>query len=412
MSSDETYRTAITRIAPAEDERNLLEQTTTEWKRGCNIAVDAAWGTGNLDAQAVQSLAYDRVREQTALKSQHAILATHQAADSMRSCIEQHGIRSASKPSFTTPTIRYDSRSMTLFDDGTVSLMTVESRVRCPLVLPEDGDSGYQQQFLDDDAWSLTESTLTIRDGRFYLHLGFKRPVTESDSIAADGAVLGVDIGVDNLAVTSTAQFFSGSELNHRRDEFERIRGRLQQTKTRSARRTLRSMSGREQRHVRGRLHDIANEIVGEAQRYDCTIIAFEDLDGIRDRIPEAGFFHRWAFRQLVAYVTYRTELLDIRVETVDPTYTSLRCADCGHVDDANRPSRGQFRCQRCETSANADYNAAKNVALKYVRRGPQSSRRTGASRCALKSGTVTPNGEFTPYPKGFEAEFTDKSTV
>jgi len=170
-------------------------------------------------------------------------------------------------------------------------------------------------------------------------------------------------------------------------------------------------MSGRERRHIRDCLHNIANGIVEEARRYDCSLIVFEALDGIRERPSTGGLFHRWAFRQLIAYVTYRTEPLDLRVETVDPRYTSLRCADCGHVDDANRPSRGQFHCQRCGTSANADYNAAKNIALQYVRRGHQSSRRTGASRCALKSGTVTPNDGFTPYPAGFEAEFTDKST-
>jgi len=408
VSSDETYRTAITRLDPDETACDRLEQTITEWKRGCNVAVDTAWQSDDLRSRVVQSLAYDRVREQTDLNSQHAVLATHQAADAMRSSVEQHGHCLAPKPSFTTPTIRYDSRTMTLFDDGTVSLSTIESRVRCPLVLPEDED-GYQQQFLRSDSWTLTESTLTIRDGSFYLHLGFSRPVSKTDSTAADGTVLGVDLGVDNIAVTSTAQFFSGAELNHRRREFERIRGQLQQTGTRSARRTLRSMGGREQRHARERLHRIANEIVAEAHQYGCTVIAFENLDGIRDRIPNAGFFHRWAFRRLVAYVAYRTEVLEMRVETVDPTYTSLRCADCGHIDNENRPSRVQFCCQQCGTSANADYNAAKNVALQYVRRGHQSPRRTGASRCALKSGTVTPNGGFTPYPDRFDAEFMDK---
>jgi len=217
VSSEETHRTAVTRVEPDEAARELLEQTITEWKRGCNIAVNTTWGSTDLDSQTVQSLAYDRIRDQTELKSQHAVLATHQAADAMRSCVEQHGIDSASKPSFTNPTIRYDSRSMTLFDDGTVSLMTIGSRVRCPLSLPDD-DNGYQQQFLDADAWSLTESTLTIRDGRFYLHIGFSRSVSDTESTAADGAVLGVDLGVDNIAVTSTARFFSGSAL----DEQER----------------------------------------------------------------------------------------------------------------------------------------------------------------------------------------------
>jgi len=46
---------------------------------------------------------------------------------------------------------------------------------------------------------------------------------------------------------------------------------------------------------------------------------------------------------------------------------------------------------------------------MRYVRRGQQSSRRTGDSQLALKSGTVKPNAGFTGYPDGFEAEFTDK---
>jgi len=46
---------------------------------------------------------------------------------------------------------------------------------------------------------------------------------------------------------------------------------------------------------------------------------------------------------------------------------------------------------------------------MRYVRRGQQSSRRTGDSQLALKSGTVTPSGGFTAYPDEFEAELTDK---
>jgi len=37
----------------------------------------------------------------------------------------------------------------------------------------------------------------------------------------ADGTVLGVDLGIENLAVTSTASFFSGRELTHDLREFE-----------------------------------------------------------------------------------------------------------------------------------------------------------------------------------------------
>ncbi|OYR79721.1 transposase, partial [Halorubrum sp. E3] len=51
----------------------------------------------------------------------------------------------------------------------------------------------------------------------------------------------------------------------------------------------------------------------------------------------------------------------------------------------------------------------AKNIGMRYVRRGQQSSRRTRNSQLALKSGTVTPSGGFTAHPEGFDAESTDK---
>nr|WP_303648779.1 transposase [Haloarchaeobius litoreus] len=358
--------------------------------------------------QDVQPLAYDAVREKTRLGSQHAVLATHQAADAITGCVErQRTGKKTSKPRFTAPTVTYDARTMTLFDDGTVSLATVEDRVRCPLVLPDDGD-GYQWQFLDTDEWELTESTLKARDGAYFLHLGFRRPNT-GQTTAEDGTVLGVDLGIENLAVTSTACFVNGRELTHRLCEFERTRAGLQQAGTRSAHRTLDRASGRQLRYVRDVLHNAANEIVGEARRYDCDVIALEDLTEIRTQ-TRAAWGHRWAFRTLSEYVAYKAEAVGIAVERVEPANTSRRCVECGFTAAENRRSRDEFRCQECGAAANADYNAAKNIGMRYVRRGHQSSRRTGDGRLALKSGTVTPNGGFTAYPDGFEAEFTDES--
>ncbi|RLM53400.1 transposase, partial [Halorubrum sp. Atlit-26R] len=176
----------------------------------------------------------DDVREHTDLGSQHAILATHQAAQAITGCIERKAKdKKVSKPAFTAPTVTYDTRTMTVFDDDTVSLSTTESRVRCDLALP-DADDGYQRQYLNSDNWSVTESTLTVRDGDYFLHIGFRRPKTDTErNTAEDGTVLGVDLGIENLAVTSTASFFSGRELTHDLREFEKARAGLQQTGTR-----------------------------------------------------------------------------------------------------------------------------------------------------------------------------------
>ena len=408
MADDYVRRTAITRLSVDDEQRELLEETISEWKRGCQLATDMAWGKCNAKSD-VQPLAYDNVREHTDLGSQHAILATHHAAQAITGCLERRSNgKQVSKPTFTAPTVTYDTRTMTLFDDDTVSLSTTESRVRCELALPEAED-GYQRQYLDSDHWSVAESTLTARDGDYFLHIGFRRHKIEIErDTAEDGTVLGVDLGIENLAVTSTARFINGRELSHNLREFEKVRAGLQQTGTRSAHRTLEQSSGRERRYVRDVVHQASNAIVDEALRYECDVIAFEDLTDIRDRTG-ASWGHKWAFRTLYEQVEYKAEAVGISVKQVGSAYTSQRCAECGFTADENRRTRTEFRCVKCESEANADYNAAKNIGMRYVRRGQQSSRRTGDSQLALKSGTVTPSGGFTAHPDGFEAELTDK---
>ncbi len=408
MEDDYVRRTAITRLEVTDEQRNLLEDTISEWKRGCQIATDMAWGKCNTKSD-VQPLAYDDVREHTDLGSQHAVLSTHQAAQAITGCIKRRVKgKKVSKPTFTAPTVTYDARTMTLFDNDTVSLSTTKSRVRCPLALPDD-DDGYQRQYLNSDTWSVTESTLTVRNGDYFLHIGFRRPKTDTErNTAEDGTVLGVDLGIENLAVTSTAHFVNGRELTHNLREFEKVRGGLQQTGTRSAHRTLEQASGREFRYVRDVLHRASNAIVDEALRYECDVIAFEDLTDIRAR-TRASWGHKWAFKTLYEQVEYKAEAVGISVKQVGSAYTSQRCAECGFTADENRPTRTEFCCQKCGSEANADYNAAKNIGMRYVRRGQQSSRRTGDSQLALKSGTVTLSGGFTAHPEGFEAEFMDK---
>lgn len=287
---------------------------------------------------------------------------------------------------------------MTVFDDGSVSLATTGGRIRCELALPTD-ENGYQSQYLEDGSWEVTESTLSKRDGEFYLHLGFRKPKPEPKAKARDDdedrTVLGVDLGIVTIATTSTAYFASGKELRHRHREFERIRSNLQKTGTQSAHRTIQQISGRESRYVRDELHQVANDIISEALDHDCEYIVFENLSHIRKRAPPVKEFHQWAHRQLVDLVRYKTEAERIRVEFVSPENTSRRCPECGHTSEENRIRQAEFECESCGTTANADYIGAKNIGWRFVRQGLQSSGRTGDGQLALKSGTVMPNRGF-----------------
>jgi len=55
------------------------------------------------------------------------------------------------------------------------------------------------------------------------------------------------------------------------------------------------------------------------------------------------------------------------RVEKVSPAFTSQRCSACGRVDRGSRESQAVFRCTSCGFAANADVNAAINIAAGHA---------------------------------------------
>ncbi len=397
MVSDEYHRrTLITRLILRSDEdEQLLLDTIEEWLDGCKLASGLTWNECHTKSD-VRQLAKQQIKQETKLGDRHATLACHEVSGAIKSCIQRRKKgKKASQPQFTTRSVTFDRRTLTVFpDQEKVTLTTLgdHSRVHADLCLPEDED-GYQYHYLDSDDWEYTESTLHYRDGDWYIHLGYRtaKEDDEAESATENGTVLGVDLGVNQIAVTSTARFFDSAELNHYRRECEKTRGSLQQTGTQSAHRTIESLSGREERYVKHVLHSVANGIVEEALEHDCDGIVFKELDGIREDLPEAAWHSEWAFRKLKEFVEYKAEYEGLFVDTTNPRNTSKRCNECGFTHNDNRHA-GEFECQSCGKSNYADYNAAKNVAELYFRRGHQPSGRKSVSQYALKSGARTPS--------------------
>ena len=397
MASGMDYhrRTLITRLnVRSREDHNLLSDTVDEWLDGANLGSDLAWETCHTKSD-VRTLAKDHIKRETELGDQHATLACHTVAGAIKSGLERRkNGKKASKPQFTSRSMRFDRRTLTVFaDQEKITLTTLGdySRVHADLCLP-DNEDGYQYSYLQSDKWEYTESTLQYRDGEWYIHLGYRTPKNEEpDSTTENGTVLGVDLGVNQIAVTSTARFFTAGELNHYRRECEKIRGSLQQTGTQSAHRTIQSLSNREERYVRHVLHTVANGIVEDALEHDCVGIVFEDLTDIREELSYAAWHSEWAFRKLRSFVEYKAEYEGLFVDTLEPRNTSKRCNECGFTHPDNRNSE-TFRCLKCGKQNHADYNAAKNVAELYLRRGHQPSGRRSVSQYALKSGSRTPS--------------------
>jgi putative transposase len=68
------------------------------------------------------------------------------------------------------------------------------------------------------------------------------------------------------------------------------------------------------------------------------------------------------------------------RVEKVSPAFTSQTCSQCGTRDREARESQAVFRCRSCQHTANADVNAAVNIARKNAAGRAVSARRAQKS--------------------------------
>ncbi|MDQ6645542.1 MAG: transposase, partial [Chloroflexota bacterium] len=182
---------------------------------------------------------------------------------------------------------------------------------------------------------------------------------------------LGVDLGVVQLATDSTGESFSGANVHEVRARSHKRRQTLQQVGTRSAKRRLKKMSGREKRFQKDTNHRIAKTLVHKAV-VSCKALALEDLTGIRERVTvrhENRYErHSWAFSQLRCCIAYKAAWAGIEVRYVDPRNTSRTCSECGSCDKKNRQSQASFLCKQCGFCCNADVNAAINISRVVVK--------------------------------------------
>jgi IS605 OrfB family transposase len=191
---------------------------------------------------------------------------------------------------------------------------------------------------------------------------------------------LGIDLGIVNIATTSDGEIMAGRELNRTRLRERGLRTKLQKKNTPSAKRRLRRRRRKEARRARDINHKIAKHVVAEAERTGRGI-ALEDLTGIRERVrlrkPQRATHSGWAFAQLGAFIAYKARRAGVAVVHVDPAYTSRTCAECGHIDRANRVSQAWFACRNCGFVDHADRNSSRNIrarAWELRRRGAQST--------------------------------------
>lgn len=344
------------KLNPTQEQAQILLETVKQYEQAINLPLKIGYEKHISNGVELHKLTYYKLRELTQLPSQLVCSARCKATESLKS------IRSKTKGKFNTklpkskrfPAVRYDRNSCGITSTA-VKLATIDGRIRIPML----------SHPLMKNEWDKAERTCELQyrkhKDEWYLIVF----VNVEEPEASGDRVLGIDRGCKHVAVTSANEFYDSKHLRKVKGKYNHLRRRLQSKGTKSAKRLLKKISGKENRFVKDTNHCISKKLI--AQPYD--VFVLEKLE-IKKSKKLGKRFNRilagWSWGQLEQFLTYKAMLAGKCIEHVDARYTSQKCSTCGHTERGNRQFQAHFCCRSCGFELNADLNAARNIKQNY----------------------------------------------
>ena len=333
------------KLLPTDKQVKLLLDTIKEANTVCNAISEVAWEKKIFNNFKLHHQIYHPYKVSFQLSSQMLIRQVAKVADAYK--IDKKTIR-AFKP---LGSISYDSRIMTYKGDDIVSLWCIGGRQKIKFIC-------HNRKYLP---YIKGEADLVYKNNKFYLFQTVDIPEEDMNDVEE---FIGVDFGLTTIAHTSNNVEFSADGLNSYREHRQKVRSSIQSKGTKSSKKLLKRLSGKEKTHASIINHTIAKQIVISAKEQGKGI-AIEDLTGIRftSKRRNKTFrtkFGKWNFSQLRQYITYKALFNGVPLVVVPPAYTSQTCSNCNHI---GKRTNKRFQCNNCGTVIDADYNASINIA-------------------------------------------------
>ncbi|MCY9748443.1 transposase, partial [Paenibacillus larvae] len=198
------------------------------------------------------------------------------------------------------------------------------------------------------------------KSGKWYAQISIEVPT----SVTNNENIMGIDLGlkVPAVSVTSTGKtrfFGNGRENKYIRRKYQQRRRKLGKLKKLSA---IRKLGNKEQRWMKDQNHKISRQIVDTAIQEGVSIIKLERLENIRKTArtsrKNAKNLHSWTFYQLQQFISYKANLVGIKIVEVNPAYTSQTCPACA---EKNKAKDRWYECS-CGFNAHRDRVGAINI--------------------------------------------------
>ena len=328
----------------------VLLDTMNFFNKICNDISKIAFENKEFNVFKLHHLVYKNIRFlYPNFSSQLVIRAIKVVSDSYKSKNEY------SQPNLfrKLASVVFDNRVIKFYGDDIVNIWTLNGRLKLPINVFNKELFYYRKGEID----------LVFNEGSFYLLCTLEIPIGKKYK---PKGIVGVDLGVKKIAVTSLGDTFSGEQVEKKRKQYSSHRQRLQKRGTRSAKRRIKKVGSKESRFRKDTNHVISKFLVMKAKALGYSI-ALENLKGINKRVTVRQVNRNermsWSFAQLRNYITYKAELYGVPLVIVPTPYTSQTCNKCRHCEKGNRKSQEVFLCKLCGHTENADFNASKNIA-------------------------------------------------
>ncbi|PAY34316.1 transposase [Ligilactobacillus salivarius] len=364
-----------------------FSKTMKQYRLACNYVSEYLFNNNfPLNKNEVQKVIYNTIREKFNLKSQMTISCIRSVIARYKTVKTQMARRPYKyqdqntgewyrevrdltwlhKPiSFNRPQVDLQrNRDWSYLSSGQLSINTLDGRVKVDPIC-----RGFNQYL--DGTWKFGLAKLLKSSGKWYLHISATKEVTDFDKQAVKH-VVGIDRGLRFLVTSYDEQgktaFFDGQAIMRKRAKYQKLRAILQAKGTKSAKRRLKKLSGRENRWISDVNHCLSKTLV---QKYGAnTLFVLENLNGVsfeRTDLPKAlrNQNKSWAFYQLEQFLTYKAHLHNSEVVEVSAKYTSQRCPKCGVIKKDNRNhEKHEYHCDNCSYRSNDDRIGAMNIQL------------------------------------------------
>ncbi|HLI68509.1 MAG TPA: transposase [Ktedonobacteraceae bacterium] len=373
----------MVQLKPTPEQAQILHRTLQEHTACFNVVAQVGFTEQCSNGVELHKQTYSELRAQYPdLPAQLVCAARVKATEAVKSALtwqKKHAARSpklvarAKKRGKEPPTfrpvrcphsssapIRYDQRSYWVkWNSLTCSLASVAGRQEMEFTVPK-----HARKYIGGKVCS---ADLCLHHHRYFLHIVVSIPDPVVDPCEE---VIGVDLGLNRPAVTSTRAFLGERRWKEQERRIFRLRRKLQKCGTKSAKRHLKKLSGQLFRQRKDHDHVLSKRIVQHVT--PGSTIVLENLTDIRERVPHKKGegqrrMHSWSFAQFHRFLSYKAQAHGIQVVKVDPRHTSQTCSTCGYQARNNRRSQSLFLCRACGYCLNADLNACYNIREKYI---------------------------------------------